>query len=82
MRKLLYSVCFGLILCLGIYSYNSFNTKEVSILNNDILNDYEDIIIKRGNENGNNNSDLYFARAVFRNDDTHRLILPKARNER
>ena len=51
MRKLLYSVFFGLILCLGIYSYNSFNTKEVSILNNDILNDYEDIIIKRGNEN-------------------------------
>ena len=52
MRKLLYAVCFGLILCLGIYSYNSFNTKQVSILNNDILNDYEDIIIKRGNENG------------------------------
>lgn len=51
MRKLLYSVCFGLILCLGIYSYNSFNIKEASVLNNDILNDYEDIIIKRGNEN-------------------------------
>lgn len=52
MKKLLYSVSIALILFLGIYSYNNnFKDKDVFNLTSDTLNDYEDIIIKRGDDN-------------------------------
>ena len=52
MKKLLCSIFVGLLLVLGIYSYNN-NLKEtqVSTFTKDTLNDYEDIIIRRGDEN-------------------------------
>ena len=52
MKKVLYVVSIGLLLFIGFYSYNNYNFKyrEVISLNTDTLNDYEDIIIKRGND--------------------------------
>lgn len=52
MKKILYMIPVLLLLIVGIYSYNKNNisNKEVMNLNQDILNDYEDIIIKHGND--------------------------------
>lgn len=53
MKKVLYPIFLCLLLIVGIYSYNLYNSKEkeVTSLNKDFLNDYEDIIIKKGNDN-------------------------------
>lgn len=52
MKKVLYvsSICLLLIIGVYLYKQTNLNTKEVINLNKDIINDYEDIIIKRGNE--------------------------------
>lgn len=52
MKKILYIIPVLLLLIVGMYSYNKNNVsnKEVMNLNEDILNDYEDIIIKHGND--------------------------------
>ena len=52
MKKVLYTVSVSLLLIIGIYSYNhkNLNSKEALNLSNDIINDYEDIIIKKGND--------------------------------
>lgn len=51
MKKLLYIVAIGLLLFIGIYSYNiKVEEKEVANWNIDSLNDYEDIIIKKGDD--------------------------------
>lgn len=52
MKKILYTVSVALLLVIGIYSYKqeNLNSKEIMSLNEDIINDYEDIIIKKGND--------------------------------
>lgn len=52
MKKILCSVFVCLFLFIGIYSYNLYKNKdkEVVSLNLDSINDYEDIIIKKGND--------------------------------
>lgn len=52
MKKILYIIPVLLLLIVGIYSYNENNTpsEEAINLSKDILNDYEDIIIKHGND--------------------------------
>ncbi|MGL6105896.1 polysaccharide deacetylase family protein [Romboutsia sp.] len=52
MKKILYSLSVCLFLFIGIYSYNLYEDKdkEVTNFNLDSINDYEDIIIKRGSD--------------------------------
>lgn len=52
MKKVLSIVSIGILLFIGIYAYNQkqINQKEVNSFNIDSLNDYEDIIIKKGND--------------------------------
>lgn len=52
MKKIIIQFSIALILITGIYVYKYSNEKdlEVSSINQDIVNDYEDIIIKHGNE--------------------------------
>ncbi|MEF9990923.1 MAG: polysaccharide deacetylase family protein [Peptostreptococcaceae bacterium] len=57
MKKILYIllICIIFIMSIYIYNHNETRAQEVSNINkttiNDTLNDYEDIIIKRGNDN-------------------------------
>jgi len=53
MKKILYTVSVVLLLVIGMYSYKqeNLNNKEVINLSEDIMNDYEDIIIRKGNDN-------------------------------
>lgn len=54
MKKIIYSISMFLfmftVIIMGIFSLNNCNSKEVTKINNDIINDYDDIIIKKGNE--------------------------------
>ncbi|MGL4912915.1 MAG: polysaccharide deacetylase family protein [Romboutsia sp.] len=52
MKKVLYTVSVSLLLIIGMYSYKqeNLNSKETLNLSKDIINDYEDIIIKKGND--------------------------------
>lgn len=53
MKKTMYTLSAILIFILGMYWYNNKNdkVKDVSNIKNDLVADYEDIIIKKGNEN-------------------------------
>lgn len=52
MKKILYTVSVVLLLVISMYSYKQENlkNKEVMNLSEDIVNDYEDIIIRKGND--------------------------------
>ena len=52
MKKIIIQFSVALLLITGIYVYKYNNEKdlEVSNISQDIMNDYEDIIIKHGNE--------------------------------
>ena len=52
MKKIIIQFSIALILITGIYVYKYSNEKDLEVLsiNQDIVNDYEDIIIKHGNE--------------------------------
>lgn len=52
MKKILYVVSALLLMVIGLYSYSKEEnqTKETLNLKEDIINDYEDIIIKKGND--------------------------------
>lgn len=52
MKKILYILLVVLVFILGIYTYNHIysNIEEASYIKNDVAKDYEDIIIKRGND--------------------------------
>lgn len=52
MKKFLSIMSIGLVLFVGIYTYNqrNINQKEVIDIKMDTLNDYEDIIIKKGSD--------------------------------
>lgn len=52
MKKILYVVSALLLMVIGLYSYSKEDsqTKETLNLKQDIVNDYEDIIIKKGND--------------------------------
>ena len=52
MKKIVIQICLALLLIIGvyIYKYNNNNDLETLSLSNDIMNDYEDIIIKSGND--------------------------------
>ena len=54
MRKIALAIVFVLITIVGINAYNKDSEKEVSQITfstNDIKKDYENIVIKKGNEN-------------------------------
>ncbi|MBP3907020.1 MAG: polysaccharide deacetylase family protein, partial [Peptostreptococcaceae bacterium] len=54
MRKIALAIVFVLITIVGINTYNKDSEKEVSQITfstNDIKKDYENIVIKKGNEN-------------------------------
>lgn len=53
MKKVLCTVSVALLLIIGCYSYKqeNLNSKETMNLKKDIMNDYEDIIIKKGSDN-------------------------------
>ncbi|HSQ89642.1 polysaccharide deacetylase family protein [Romboutsia sp.] len=53
MKKVIYTIAVALLLLIGIYSYKqeNLNIKETINFKKDIMNDYEDIIIKKGNDN-------------------------------
>ncbi|RDY24895.1 polysaccharide deacetylase family protein [Romboutsia maritimum] len=52
MKKLIYSISIVSLIVLGLYTYNHNKVyiKEASNIKNDIMNDYDDLIIKKGND--------------------------------
>ena len=52
MKKVVIQICLALLIIIGvyIYKYNNNNDLETLSVSNDIMNDYEDIIIKSGND--------------------------------
>lgn len=52
MKKVVIQICLSFLIIMGVYIYKYNNNKDLETLSvsNDIMNDYEDIIIKRGND--------------------------------
>ena len=53
MKKVVIQVCLIVLLITGVYIYRYNENKDIETLSvsNDIMNDYEDIIIKHGSNN-------------------------------
>ena len=53
MKKVVIQVCLIVLLITGVYIYRYNENKDIETLSvsNDIMNDYEDIIIKHGSDN-------------------------------
>lgn len=52
MKKVVIQICLSFLIIMGVYIYKYNNNKDLETLSvsNDIMNDYEDIIIKKGND--------------------------------